>query len=94
MSGAILTLNLTRTRLAAQDRTVNHLVHNVLPSAIDYGAAEDVLTRAYAADATPTAWEPDARRAKRQAANLAIAIEGLADRCSRELGHRANPGVR
>ena len=65
---------------------VDHLIHNVLPSAADYDAAEDGLSRAHSADPTPTAWEPAARLAKRRAAELAIAIDGLTDRCAHELG--------
>lgn len=66
-------------------RTVEHLIHNVLPSAADYSAAEAELTQAYRANAAPAMWETAARTAKRQAANLAIAIDGLTDRCLTEL---------
>jgi hypothetical protein len=65
--------------------TVNHLLNNVLPAAEDYLLAERELTAAYKADATPSAWETAARKAKRRAAELAIAIDGLTDRCSTEL---------
>lgn len=66
--------------------TVAHLLHNVIPAAADYAAAEDALSKAYAADSTPAAWETAARTAKRRAAELAIAIDGLTDRCAGELG--------
>ena len=67
-------------------RTVDHLIHNVLDAAADYAVAEQELTAAYNTDRTPAAWEAAARRAKRRAAELAIAIDGLTDRCSGELG--------
>jgi len=57
-----------------------------MPSAADYSAAEDALSWAYSADATPATWEAAARHAKRYAANLAIALDGLPDRCVMELG--------
>ncbi|AZO49909.1 hypothetical protein [Mesorhizobium sp. M4B.F.Ca.ET.058.02.1.1] len=66
--------------------TVAHLLHNVIPAAADYAAAEDALSEAYAADSAPAAWEMAARTAKRRAAELAIAIDGLTDRCAAELG--------
>ena len=68
------------------DSATRHLIDNVLPSADDYIAAEQALSQGYAADATPAAWETAARNAKLQAAHLAIAIDGLPDRCQRELG--------
>jgi hypothetical protein len=68
------------------ESAVDHLIHNVLLSASDYDAAEDALSRAYLADGAPAMWEAAARDAKRQAAHLAIAIDGLPDRCTAELG--------
>jgi len=68
------------------DSAADHLIHNVLPSARDYDAAEDTLSQAYTRDPSPAAWETEARAAKRHAANLAIAIDGLTDRCFNELG--------
>ncbi len=62
------------------DSAVDHLIHNVMPSLADYSAAEDALSLAYAADTAPAMWETEARSAKRHAANLAIAIDGLTDR--------------
>jgi hypothetical protein len=67
-------------------RAVDHLVHNVIPAAADYAAAEDQLSRAYAADRSEDAWQAEARAAIRQAANLAIAIDGLPERCTAEIG--------
>lgn len=66
--------------------TVDHLLHNVLPAAADYEAAELALSAAYKADRAPVAWEAAARTAKRRAAELAVSIDGLTDRCARELG--------
>jgi hypothetical protein len=68
------------------DSAVDHLIHNVLSSAADYGAAEIALSQAYATDSAPAMWDTAARDAKRQAAHLAIAIDGLPDRCMTELG--------
>ena len=68
------------------DSVVDHLIHNVLPSATDYDVAEDGLSRAIATNLTPAAWESAARLAKRRAAELAIAIDGLTDRCAGALG--------
>ena len=67
------------------DGAVDHLIHNVLPSASDYSAAEDSLSEAYAFDPTFIGWEEAARNAKRHAAHLAIAIDGLTDRSTKEL---------
>jgi hypothetical protein len=68
------------------DSAADHLVHNVLPSASEYDAVESALSQAFAPDLPPAAWETEARAAKRHAANLAVAIDGLTDRCFRELG--------
>ena len=65
---------------------VDHLIHNVLPSAADYEAAENALSQAYAVNPVPASWEQAARLAKRRAAELAIAVDGLTDRCHKELG--------
>jgi hypothetical protein len=75
------------------ETTVDHLLQNVLGAAADYEAAEEALTRAYNADSTPAAWESAARFAKRRAAEVAIAIDALTDRCFTELG-RSKPDVR
>ncbi|MBK3799945.1 hypothetical protein GAY33_11990 [Azospirillum brasilense] len=68
------------------DGTVGHLVHNVLEAAADYEQAERDLSAAYAADPAPSAWEAAARKAKRRAAELAVAIDGLTDRAAIGLG--------
>lgn len=60
--------------------TVDHLLNNVVPAAKDYESAEDELTRAFEKDADPNRWAEEGRRAKRRAAEVAIAIDGLADR--------------
>ena len=79
--------------MAVLENTVSHLIHNVMPSAADYETAEDALSLAYAADPTPAEWEAAARQAKRRAAELAIAIDGLTDRCAGELACSKN-GIR
>lgn len=75
------------------DNTVDHLIHNVLAAAADYAAAEDALTQAYQSDHQRSAWEAAARTAKRRAAETAIAVDGLTDRCEIELG-RPKPRIR
>lgn len=67
------------------DRTTDHLINNVLAAAADYDSAEQALTLAYNSDPAPAAWEAAARAAKRRAAEAAIAIDGLTDRCATEL---------
>jgi hypothetical protein len=67
-------------------QTLDHLIHNVLPAAADYDDAERELTAAYNADNTQSAWETAARKAKRRAAEVAIAIDGLTDRLHLEVG--------
>ena len=67
------------------ESAVDHLIYNTLPSAADYGAAEEALSRAYNQRPQPATSEGHARLAKRRAAELAIAIDGLADRCKQEL---------
>lgn len=67
------------------DKTTDHLINNVLAAAADYAAAEQALTLAYTRDSAPAAWEFAARAAKRRAAEVAIAIDGLTDRCASEL---------
>jgi hypothetical protein len=73
--------------------TVDHLVKNVLPAAGDYGIAENALTQAFCKDTTPATWEAAARTAKRRAAEVAIAIDGLTDRCFVEV-NRTKSAVR
>jgi len=75
------------------DNAVDQLLHNVLPAAADYDSAEQALTVAFNADESPPAWEAEARTAKRRAAELAIAIDGLTDRVFRELA-MTKPGLR
>lgn len=64
-------------------RTVKHLLENVLPAARDYFAAEQALSEAY--QRNPTAFTAEAHLAKRRAAEVAIAIDGLADRAATAL---------
>ncbi|WP_114862100.1 hypothetical protein [Azospirillum brasilense] len=68
------------------DDTAGHLAHNVLDAAADYEQAERDLSAAYAADPAPAAWEATARKAKRRAAELAVAVDGLTDRAAIGLG--------
>jgi hypothetical protein len=66
--------------------TLAHLLNNVIPAARDYEQAEDELTRAFARNPDPNSWAEEAQRAKRRAAEVAIAIDGLADRAASALG--------
>lgn len=66
--------------------TTFHLLNNILSAASDYELAEQALSRAYEENALPSYWESAARHAKRRAAELAIAIDGLTDRAARETG--------
>ena len=66
--------------------TFNHLLNNVLPAAHDYERAEGDLTAAFARDGDPQSWIVEGQQAKRRAAEVAIAIDGLADRAASALG--------
>lgn len=66
--------------------TLNHLLSNVLPAARDYEQAEEELSAAFARDADPQSWTIEGQQAKRRAAEVAIAIDGLADRAASALG--------
>jgi hypothetical protein len=67
------------------ENVVNHLISNALPAAADYEASEQSLSEALAADQAICHWEAAAVLAKRRAAELAIAIDGLTDRTSIEI---------
>jgi hypothetical protein len=60
--------------------TLNHLMSNVLAAASEYQAAEDALSQAHQAGS----WHEKALTARRKAAELAVAIDGLSDRASLE----------
>lgn len=67
-------------------QTTRHLLDNVLASAAEYEAAEAALSSAFQRHSDdPAAWSAEARTAKRKAAELAIAIDGLTDRASIDL---------
>jgi hypothetical protein len=65
--------------------TLTHLLNNVIPAARDYEQAEDELTRALARNADPNSWAEEGQRARRRAAEVAIAIDGLVDRAASAL---------
>jgi hypothetical protein len=68
-------------------KTIDHLVHDVMAAAEDYDRAERALTDAIArANGDLAICDPEVRQAKRRAAQVAIAIDGLADRAKVELG--------
>jgi hypothetical protein len=68
------------------ESAVDHLLDNILPAAVDYLSAENALSVAYDASSASADWQTDARLANRRAAELAVAIDGLPDRCKKELG--------
>jgi hypothetical protein len=68
-------------------RTLNHLLKNVLPAANDYDKAEGTLSAAFSAGGGDRAKShAEADVAKRRAAEVAVAIDGLADRAANALG--------
>jgi len=75
------------------DITVHHWLHSVLPAVADYEAAEAALSEAFGEDKQQPHWEPQAYTAKRRAAELAIAIDGLADRAALDL-NRSKKAIR
>lgn len=66
--------------------TVQHLMGNVLPAARDYEKAEHELSSAFDPGADPKSWEREGQQARRRAAEVAVAIDGLVDRATAELG--------
>ena len=61
--------------------TVDHLIANVIPAARDYYDAETALSAAFAtANNDQTKCQAECEMAKRRAAEVALAIDGLADR--------------
>ena len=68
--------------------TVNHLIANGLPAARDYNEAEQGLSAAFeAANYDQTKCQADCELVKRRAAEVAVAIDGLADRAAQGLVH-------
>jgi hypothetical protein len=73
------------------DQIVDHLIQNVLPAARDYEDAENRLSEAFrAANEDQSKCNSESRTAKRRAAEVSIAIDGLADRAARCLGLTPN----
>ncbi|MCW1839770.1 hypothetical protein [Prosthecomicrobium hirschii] len=65
---------------------MSHLIDNALPAAADYFVAEQELSAAYEAGQSDlSACRLEADKAKRLAAQVAIAIDGLADRAGHAL---------
>jgi hypothetical protein len=72
--------------MASLPRAKAHLFDSVLPAAAEYFAAEQLLSAAYEANGRDlNRCEVEAKRAKRLAANVAVALDGLADRAAKEL---------
>jgi hypothetical protein len=71
--------------------TVDHLIAYVIPAARDYNDAEVALSAAFAAAKyDQTKCQADCELVKRRAAEVAVAIDGLADRAAHALGTTAN----
>jgi hypothetical protein len=67
-------------------KTVDHLINDVLLAANEYDTAERALTIVWCKTKDLVQCDAEAREAKRRAAQVAIAIDGLADRAKGELG--------
>ena len=68
------------------EKTLSHLLKNVIPAAHDYEQAEIQLSVAFNQNDEPARWEMAGTNAKRRAAEVAIAIDGLVDRAANDLG--------
>jgi hypothetical protein len=69
----------------------NHLIVNVIPAARDYGDAEAMLSAAFAAvNEDQSKCHGECETAKRRAAEVAVALDGLADRAALDLGGTPN----
>jgi len=67
--------------------TVDHFIANVISAARDYNDAEVALTTALdAANGDKSKCRTECETAKRRAAEVAVALDGLADRAARALG--------
>jgi hypothetical protein len=65
---------------------LTHLLTNVIPAAQDYDHAEKALSAAFAENGEAAHWAAAGQHAKRRAAEVAIAVDGLADRAAANLG--------
>jgi hypothetical protein len=75
----------------ALELTVNHLLGYVIPAARDYYDAEMALTKAFAAtNYDKSQCRTECETAKRRASEVAVAIDGLADRAATALGSSTN----
>jgi hypothetical protein len=71
--------------------TVDHLIASVITAARDYNDAETALTAALAAaNNDQLKCHVACETAKRRAAEVAVALDGLADRAARALGSTPN----
>ena len=72
-------------------RAIDHFLKHVLPAANDYDSAEKALSDAFSAAGEDQArCQIEADAAKRRAADVAVAIDGLADRAAKALGTTPN----
>jgi hypothetical protein len=78
--------------MAMLTKTVDHLVNDVIAAAKDYDTAERQLTDAWNRTGDLAKCDAEAREAKRRAAQVAIAIDGLADR-AHLLGSVSEPAL-
>jgi hypothetical protein len=71
--------------------TVDHFIANVIPAARDYNDAEVALTAALAVvNGDQAKCHVECDTAKRRAAEVAVALDGLADRAARAVGSTPN----
>lgn len=72
--------------MSSLQSTARHLLGNVLSAAEEYAEAERRLSQAFNEDQTLSHRERTADDAKRRASDLAVAIDGLADRAMNDTG--------
>ena len=66
-------------------RVLDHLLSKVIPAARDYDRAEQELSEAFNLSSEPERWRVAGEHAKRRAAEVAVAIDGLPDRAAQHL---------
>ncbi len=72
-------------------KVLSHFIDNVLPAIADYEKAEDELTEAHRqSGGDAKKWEEAGKTAKRKAADVAVAIDGLPYRAAKEFGGTAD----
>ena len=70
--------------MSSENLIVKHLVEDVLPRVREYVEAENRLTEAFIRHRSEEHCAAEIADARRKASDLAVAIDGLADRCERD----------